>query len=642
MLLRNCQNLCLTVCLILQVLPPVLAEDDFVFYLGEIVVTADREKWMVSPSTIEITSRDIEMKNAHTVAEALNGIQGIFVSTGAKNEPDIKLRGITQDKILILIDGFPVSNPCYGYINLNQIPTENIVKIKITKGPSSALYGPNFAGGVINIITRESVPEPFTLAGLEIAEYNTRHFQFTHCQTKDNLSFLTSGSFRQSDGFAVSDSFKKSANEDGGKRDNSDYERKAFSFKLGFEQEDKRSLAVSFNYIDNEEGIPYHTTGSRPRYWRFPEWKKWNLSLMGEMNPARDKFSGFSSLKGRIFYDKYDNILKSYDDADLSTQTQRYAFTSTYDDYGAGGSLHPVFALGDNHLLKGALHFKADVHKEQSDLNKEWEEYRAKTYSVGLEDEIDLNANFSLTLGGNFDGFHVEERDMDSLNFYLKTECNAGNNNQCWIALSRKSCFPTLHQLYSSYSGNLDLKEESALNSELGLAHHWTESMRTTCTIFANRVEDLIEREGKYEPYLNISRTTFEGIETEFETALNEYSRVIFGYTYLSAQEKSGSGKKPLRYTPEHTAYAKLTGTTQRALSYCLGAFYIGKRYWYDEETQEQLPDYWLLNLRITQKITGHSEVFVSVDNLLDEDYEEEDGFPQPGRTIWLGIKSEF
>lgn len=630
------KRLFLTACLILLSLSSILAVEDSIFYLGEIIVTPDEEKGLVGPSIVEVTSQDIEDKNADTVAEALDGLRGIFVSVGSKNEPDIKLRGISQDKILVLIDGFPVSGPYYGYVNLNQIPTENIAKIKVIKGPSSTLYGPNSMGGVINIITKESLPEPFTTLGLDLATYNTCHFEFAHGETKDKFSFLASGSFRQSDGFTLSDSFEGEANEDGGKRENSDYNRKACSLKLGLRPGDDDSFALSFNYIDNEEGIPYHTGSSEPRYWRFAEWKKWNLAFMEDM-----KLGPKASLKGRIFYDKYDNILESYDDASLSTQTRRYAFTSTYDDYGVGGSLHPAVSLGDSHLLKGALHFKADVHKEQPDLHEEWEEYRAKTYSVGLEDEIDLKKNFSLTLGGSVDGFHIEERDMDSPNFCLRTEYDAGDN-QYWIALGQKSRFPTLHQLYSSYSGNLDLKEEKALNSELGLARRWSEKNRTTFTLFASRVRDLIEREGKYDPYLNIAKATFEGVETEFETELNRHNRVIFGYTYLTAREKTGSTERELRYTPRHQAYAKLSGRTQRGLSYHLAASYVGKRYWYDEEIQEELPHYCLVNARITKKLAGYSEVFVSIDNLLDEDYEEEDGFPQSGRTIWVGMKSEF
>ena len=627
------KRFCLGASFVLLILSFASAGEDSVFYLGEIVVTADEAEEAAGLSAVEVTSRDIEMKNARTVAEALDGLPGVFVSVGAKNEPDIKLRGIGQDKILILVDGFPVAGPKYGYVNLNQIPTENIAKIKVIRGPFSALYGPNSTGGVINIITKEPASEPFTTAGLGLAGYDTRYCEFTHGGRKDKFSFFTSGSFRKSDGFPLADSFDKKVNEDGGRRENSDYERRAFSLKLGLEPKDDAAFALSFNYIDNEEGVPCHTESSRPRYWRFPKWRKWNLAFMedAELTPE-------VSLKGRFFYDKYDNMLKSYDDSGYSTQTQKYAFTSTYDDYTVGGSLHPGFVLGNNHFLKGALHFKSDVHREQPDTDESWEEYRAKTYSIGLEDEIALKENLSLAVGGSLDFFHVAERDVDSPGFYLKTEYNAGNSNQYWITWSRKSRFPTLHQLYSSYSGNLALKEETSISSELGLRRQWTEKVETTFILFANRVDDLIEREGKSDPYLNISQASFEGIETELEAVLSEHSRVVLGYTYLSAKEETGSTERSLRYTPKHKARAEFKGGTERGFSYYLTAFCVGKRWWYDEDIQQELPRYWLVNVRIAQSVGADCEVFLSVDNLLDENYEKEDGFPQPGRTIWIGL----
>ena len=631
------KRICLSACVSVFFLSPVLAEESPAFNLGEIIVSPDDKNGGTISSAIEITSRDIKMKNAGTVAEALDGIPGVFMSTGAKNEADIKLRGIAQDKTLVLVDGFPVTGPYYGYIDLNQIPVENVVKIKVIKGPASTLYGGNFLGGVINIITKEPVGKPLTTASLNIARYDSLHSEFTHGQRRDKLSLFVSGSFRKSGGFALSDSFTEKVNEDGGKRDNSDYEREAFSLKAGFEPADDRSFAVSFNYIDNEEGIPYHTTSSNPRYWRFPKWEKWNIAFMQDV-----KFSTGVSVKGRVFYDKHDNILKSYDDASLTTQAKRYAFTSTYDDYGTGGSIHPAFELGENHLLKGALHLKADIHREQSDVDEAWEKYRARTYSVALEDKISLRDNLSLTVGGSFDGFHVEERDMKNPGFYLGTQFDTENGSEYWIALSRKSRFPALHQFYSSYSGNLDLKEEKGFNSELGMRCFRKNNVSAKVVLFANRVDDLIEREGKREPYLNIAQATFEGIETELEATLNEYNRVVLGYSYLSAREKISSGKRRLRYTPEHEAYFKLNGSKGDHLSYYLGLFYVGKRCWYDDDVQQELSDYCLLNAKITQEVGMQSEVFISVENLLDEDYEEEDGFPQQGRTVWVGLKSEF
>ena len=78
-------------------------------------------------------------------------------------------------------------------------------------------------------------------------------------------------------------------------------------------------------------------------------------------------------IKGRIFYDKYDNTLKSYDDATYTTQLNSSSWTSIYDEYAFGNSIYFNFNPNDTHSLKAAINFKKDVHKEQDDVGEVWE-----------------------------------------------------------------------------------------------------------------------------------------------------------------------------------------------------------------------------------------------------------------------------
>ena len=81
-----------------------------------------------------MTAEEIKARNARTVAEALATTPGIRVSTGRKNEPNVSIHGFDQSKILVLIDGVPYYETNYGKLDLNQIPTDNIARIEVTKG----------------------------------------------------------------------------------------------------------------------------------------------------------------------------------------------------------------------------------------------------------------------------------------------------------------------------------------------------------------------------------------------------------------------------------------------------------------------------------------------------------------------------
>ncbi|MEA4873688.1 MAG: TonB-dependent receptor, partial [Synergistaceae bacterium] len=68
--------------------------------------------------------------------------------------------------VLLLVDGIPFRTSSYGTgvsmgspFDLRTIPLENIERIEVVKGASSAVYGSNAAGGVINIITKKGMED---------------------------------------------------------------------------------------------------------------------------------------------------------------------------------------------------------------------------------------------------------------------------------------------------------------------------------------------------------------------------------------------------------------------------------------------------------------------------------------------------
>ena len=76
---------------------------------------------------------------------------------------------------------------------------------------------------------------------------------------------------------------------------------------------------------------------------------------------------------------------------------------------------------------------------------------------------------------------------------------------------------------------------------------------------------------------------------------------------------------------------------------------YIGESY--DQLPTPEEPDlevlknesYNICNARITQPFMNERlNVFLSVENLFDEDYEPEIGYPAPGMRAWLGVKFDL
>ena len=143
-----------------QTMNEIIIKLDENFFISEdIVVTGTRSNKLYKNSPIAtevISKRDIENSGALNINELLSTQSGISESPSVYGAYDVNIQGISSKNILFLIDGQAITGKFYDRISLDQIPTNNIEKIEIIKGPSSSLYGSSSMGGTINILTKST------------------------------------------------------------------------------------------------------------------------------------------------------------------------------------------------------------------------------------------------------------------------------------------------------------------------------------------------------------------------------------------------------------------------------------------------------------------------------------------------------
>jgi outer membrane receptor protein involved in Fe transport len=240
------------------------------------------------------------------------------VTTGAKNAPSVSIHGFAQTQVLVLIDGVPYYETKYGSLDLNQIPTENIAKIEISKGAASVLYGANTLGGVINIITKKPSDKPYTHASMEFSENNTQRYSLTNGMKKGIFNYWLNYTYAESDGYDLSDDFEPTETriikkpggtteeivQGKGKRINSDYETNNFWAKFGIEPNKDSQYYLNFHYLDRDKGWSPSTDSiryinSRPYFTNFakiPNYTDWGVDLDGKQK-VHDKVT----LKAKLF-----------------------------------------------------------------------------------------------------------------------------------------------------------------------------------------------------------------------------------------------------------------------------------------------------------------------------------------------------
>lgn len=126
--------------------------------LENITITATQDptlKVTEAPLLVDILSKDEIKEKAITKTEELfRQTSGVDVKTAGGSVMPI-IRGLSDEQILILVDGVRLSDERPGGNHILSIDPAQIERIEIVKGASSVLYGAGAIGGVINIITKK-------------------------------------------------------------------------------------------------------------------------------------------------------------------------------------------------------------------------------------------------------------------------------------------------------------------------------------------------------------------------------------------------------------------------------------------------------------------------------------------------------
>ncbi len=214
------------ICLGVACLPGVQAAEDAATAddsetLDEIVVVAHKHARSLRDvaATVSVFTADtVRFELGNTLADVFRYAPGIdFESAGGRfGSESINIRGISGNRVAMLIDGVPLSdqynvgsfsNATRDFVNAGLVDS-----IEVLRGPASALYGSSAIGGVVAMRT----PDPHRLKGGErqggtaFANYRddnaSVHATAMQALASDRASLLVGGSYRrgqESDASAV-------------------------------------------------------------------------------------------------------------------------------------------------------------------------------------------------------------------------------------------------------------------------------------------------------------------------------------------------------------------------------------------------------------------------------------------------------
>lgn len=129
--------------------------------LAPVVVTATRVESKVDESIAEVTvvpRAELERSVGLSLSQILVQQPGIQVSSngGLGQFSSLFIRGMESRHTVLLIDGVRLGSATAGTPSLDNLPLGGIERIEIVRGPMSAIYGADPAGGVIQLFSRRA------------------------------------------------------------------------------------------------------------------------------------------------------------------------------------------------------------------------------------------------------------------------------------------------------------------------------------------------------------------------------------------------------------------------------------------------------------------------------------------------------
>jgi iron complex outermembrane receptor protein len=204
--------------LLLFTTPVVFAQlTDSTFVLDEVKVSAYQVNYSLRsiPGSISIiTGKDFQKSDNTQLFSVLNSMPGVSMQSGTYTTNRIVIRGMgsrtpyNTNRIRFYLDDIPLTSSD-GLSSPEEMEPENIGRLEIVKGPSSALYGSGL-GGSINVFT-PVVNENNTTVNARYGNYNTTRLNVSHSFYSKNSAVWTDLANLHSEGWRDNSRYDRSS-----------------------------------------------------------------------------------------------------------------------------------------------------------------------------------------------------------------------------------------------------------------------------------------------------------------------------------------------------------------------------------------------------------------------------------------------
>ncbi|NKZ42503.1 TonB-dependent receptor plug domain-containing protein [Shewanella algae] len=273
----------------------------------------------VATTSWSISEDEIKALGAQSLDEVLKNVPGVYVRYGGEGTPRVDIRGFKTRHVTLLVNGVPANSADDGQFDPSVIPTSQISRVEVSVGPTSVLYGPGGAGGVINIITKRGDSAPAVSGNLELSKDDTFKGDISAAGSGDNWQGLISAGYQHTDGFPMSSDYQVTEYQDKYQRNNADKELTNLYAQGSYWLSDNTQLIANMALRSGEWGKPPRDgSGSgRVKFERVDDYDSQTFQL-----GLAHKFNDTFTFRGFGYHNQSDTYETVYGDNSYAELTQ--------------------------------------------------------------------------------------------------------------------------------------------------------------------------------------------------------------------------------------------------------------------------------------------------------------------------------
>lgn len=603
---------------------------DAVYSLNPVVVTATRYEKSdaeIPAATQTFTEEQIEQTGADNLQVALQYLDGVIDAGMGPNGTSVSsmttknvIRGVSNGTV-VMINGTPI-NWRTNY-NLENIPTSAVERVEVVRGGGAVLYGSQATGGVINIITKKTLPNE-----VKVGLGNKGRQEYAVTANAGDLSIAyTYNKWGKLGYVSSSDSSIKP-----------DKTRVPVEMKQRFFGSEKNDFLATYKLNDHADFLYNHNeSASRwaytytgitdPNYEDMNDHPRYIRRYENDKDFLQFNFHGLDGISGHVFYNY--NTLKTHGTDYYSSTGKKYAApkavrgqeknkTYGYDVQKVwDGNPDQTFLIGTSLVRETFENETSDTGRNIISAFGSWER------NLTAKDVLTLSGRGTWTTGGiqNFHNFSGQAQYLHKLD----------NTQSLYASVGQSFVLPTFSQMYSreqaggisNIIGNPDLKPQKGLHYEAGWKKEET-NRQYKVALFTEKIDDNISYSGTSGRWYAINEDfKNHGIEASIRGQEDNGFTWHAGLTWQNPKSKQTTEKTSAkRYWDRSYGRILLTGGVgyeKEKWTTALNFSYLADRVQSPTAAHSHsVKPYLLTSMTVKYSPNKSSDIMLAIDNLLN------------------------